>query len=70
MSVHLDDVMPHQAHAKAVSFEGVMQLGETVNEVAAEASILLAFQALGYGRPTRDQQEAIRAFVSGRDILS
>ena len=70
MSVHLDDVMSHQAHAKAVSFERVMRLGENVNEVAVEASILLAFQVLGYGRPTLDQQEAIRACVSGRDILS
>ena len=26
----------------------VLRLGETVNEVAVEASILLAFQALGY----------------------
>ena len=28
----------------------VLRLGETVNEVAVEASILLAFQALGYER--------------------
>ena len=47
-----------------------LQLGKTVTDVAVEASTLLAFQALGYRRPTQNQQEAIRAFVSGRDILS
>ena len=47
----------------------VPRLGKSVTEVAVEASLLLAFQTLGYERPTKDQQEAIRAFVSGRDVL-
>ena len=43
-----------------------LPVGKTVIEVAVE--IWLAFQALSYERPTQDQQEAIRAFVIGRDI--
>ena len=47
----------------------VPRLGKTVTEVAFEAFILLAFQALGYERPTQEQKEAIRAFVSGSDVM-
>ena len=34
-----------------------------------DASIRLSFQRFGYEKPTEEQRQAIREFVSGQDVL-
>ena len=41
----------------------------TVSSQDLDAAIAQAFETLGYDRPTRVQEEVIRAFVSGRDVF-
>ena len=47
----------------------IPRLGKKVNQDIVDASIWLSFQRLGYEKPTEEQSQVIREFVSGQDVL-